>query len=415
MKNITHSILAITIATFLLIFTSCNDKDPIIPGPGPEPSEHPQLWSYDIGFGTLNDITPAIDNNDNIYFSMANMETSMVVAIALDKDGNELWKQEFEGSSTTKLIYGSNKVFVSTAYPTAIHCLNSSSGSIEWSKNLSEEYEVFDFPNLAFANNKLYVGSKEYFSGFLFAYDLSGNELWSKQGEGVGQGYNLSVSGNSLYFHNSETLFRYDDKGTSCDSIWAFELTEKANRSLTVLYDLPIGDDGNIYIRSDYNISIISPAGELVESITLDDNFYEGSFSNITLTSDNDIIIGNGNLVKFSNSGNMEWETSLSGLIVSPFFGSAATIADNGNLYDGQTFGLFCINSNGSTNWQVTAENGGGTEHGNLHPPVLNHSGDIISVAAEANQVRCFKGDGHGLATSGWPKPYADYGNTSSK
>jgi len=415
MKKIINSVLTIAIAAFLLTFTSCKGDDPIIPTPGPDTGAHAQLWSYDIGFGSLADITPAIDENDNIYFSMANQETSKVFAFGLDKDGNELWKKEFDGSVTTKITYGGNKVFVSTGYPTAIYCLNPATGATEWSKNLTEEYEVFDFPSLAFANNKLYAVSGEYFDGFLFAYDLSGSELWVKQGSEVGRGFNLSVSGNSLFFHNTETLFRYDDNGASCDSVWAFELTEKSNRSLTVLYDLPIGDDGNIYIRSDYKISKISPSGQLVEAITLDANFYEGSFSNITLGSGNDILIGNGNLVKFSNSGNMEWETSLSGIIVTPFFGAAATIADNGNLYDGQAFGLFCINSNGTTNWQVTAENGGGIEHGNLHPPVLNHAGDIISVATEASQIRCFKGDGHGLATSGWPKPYGDYGNTSSK
>ena len=177
---------------------------------------------------------------------------------------------------------------------------------------------------------------------------------------------------------------------------------------------MPIGEDGNIYIRED-NINIISPDGELVNTINLDASFNEGYYSNITLTSNNDILIGKGNLVKMSSTGNIEWETDINdGILINPNFNAAPVIAENGDFYDAQLFGLYSVKANGKLNWKENAETGAGAEYGNLHPPVLNHEGNIISVSAEQKVIRCFKGDGSKLASSGWPKPFADYGNTSS-
>lgn len=416
MKKLLHSILILAFSA--IIFTSCDKNgDPIIPDdPGTE-TEHIELWHYDLGFGTLDDVTPAIDENDNIYFAMHNMDEQNVAVFALDKSGNELWKKELDGSTTNKVIYDNNKVYVSTSNPIAIHCLNASSGETDWTKNLSDDYDFDYSPVMALSGDRIYINSGMMFNTYLVALDLSGNEVWLKPTFDKNI-MNLSVNGSSLYFYDTENLYRYDDKGSSCDSIWTYEISawknSKENMITLALMDIPIGDDGNIYVRTQ-DVYIVSPQGELIKKIELDDSFNMGLNSNITLTSNNDIIIGDGNLAKFNSDGNMDWKTDISGGIVNPYFGSAATIASNGDLYDAQSFGLFCINSDGSLDWKVTAENGGGTEHGNLHPPVLNHEGNIISVAAEASQIRCFKGDGSGLAISGWPKPFANYGNTSSK
>jgi outer membrane protein assembly factor BamB len=411
MKKVINLSFMIVVVT--MFFSSCGD-DAIVPSPDPDGGDHEVLWSYDMGVGSLADITPAIDDNDNSYYSIANQEISQIVAFGLDKDGNELWKNEFDGTSTGKPVYAANKVFVSTDTPTAIHCINSSTGTVEWSKNLSEEYDFIWNATLAFTNNKLYVSSGQLFEGFLLAYDISGTETWIKSTNLMGGTTNLAVIGNALFFHDGSSLFRYNDNGATCDSVWEYNFSNKSSRTLMPLYDLPIGEDGNLYVR-DEDIHIISQDGQLVRTVTLDASFNEMYYSNITLTSYNDILIGKGDLVKMFNDGNIEWETDISGIIVSPSFSAAATIAENGDLYDAQSFGLFCVKSNGNLNWSVTAENGGGIEYGNLHPPVLTHEGNIISVSAEQKIVRCFKGDGQGLATGGWPKPFGDYGNTSSK
>jgi len=412
MKRIINSTLMIVVMAMFI--TSCGD-DAITPNPSPEGGDHEVLWSYDMGVGSLTDIIPAIDNNDNSYYSIYDMETSKVIVFGLDQDGNELWKNEFDGGSTGKVIYAENRVFIATNSPTVVYCINSSSGNIEWSKNLSDNYDFIWMPTMAFNNGKLYLSTGKLAEGFLLAYDISGNELWQKATNLSGGTFNLSVIGNALFFQDGYSIFRFNDNGASCDSIWKYDFGSKNNRNLLGIYDLPIGEDGNLYIRDDA-IYIVSPDGQLVNKITLDASYNEGYYSNITLTSNNDILIGKGNLVKLSNTGNIEWETDINGgIIINPSFSNAPAISSTGDLYDAQLFGLYSIKSNGNLNWKENAETGAGVEYGNLHPPVLTYHGNIISVSAEQSFIRCFKGDGKGLATSGWPKPFGDYGNTSSK
>jgi outer membrane protein assembly factor BamB len=413
MKKLLNSILFLALMAFVL--TSCDkNNDPIIPDPDPSSGDHPVLWSYDLGFGGMADVVPAIDNNDNIYFSMVGEDFTSVFAIGLDADGNELWKKEFDGTATGKVMLAGGKVIVSTGYPTAIYCLNAISGNTEWSKNLTEEYDFQDNPAMAFANNKIYLLSYQFLYGFMVTYDLGGTELAVNP---VNQGFNLSAYDNALFYHDLDTLYSYEDTGAgfSLSWKWAFPAT-KNSRTLLTLYDIPVGDDGSIYVRDDAAIYIVSQAGQLTKTINLDATFYQGFVSNVAITNNGDMILGNGDLVKISNNGTTEWATDINdGMIINPSFTSAPVISASGDMYDAQLFGLYSIKSNGTLNWRENAETGAGTEYGNLHPPVLTHAGNIITVSAEQSVVRCFKGDGQGLATGGWPKPFGDYGNTSSK
>jgi len=413
MKHLFKTTIVILALSFSV--ASCNkDGDPIIPDPGPGAGDHPVLWSYDIGNGGMADVIPAIDNNDNVYFSMVSENFTEVIAVGLDSDGKELWKKVFEGTTTGKVMYAGGKVFVSTGYPTAIHCLNASSGSTEWSKNLTEEYDFQDNPSMAFANNKIYLLSYQFLYGFIVTYDLGGTELVVQQAK---QGFNLSMYDNSLLFHDLDTLYSYEDTGAgfSLSWKWGFPAT-KNSRTLLTLYDIPVGDDGSIYIRDDFAIYLVSQSGQLTKTINLDASYYEGFVSNVAITNNGDMILGKGDLVKISNDGSTEWVTDINdGLFINPAFTSAPVISASGDMYDAQLFGLYSVKSNGSLNWMENSETGAGIEYGNLHPPVLTHDGNIISVSSEQSVVRCFKGDGQGLASGGWPKPFGDYGNTSAK
>ncbi len=416
MKNLINSTLVLSIIA--LVISSCGDKNPITPTPEPGTGDHEVLWSYDTGNGGMADITPAIDENDNIYFSIVKEDYSAVLTFALNKDGEELWKNETDGTTTDKVTYADGKIFVVTENPVTILCLQASNGNVLWSNNLTENYDFEWNPKIAINNNKIYLFSGQFLYGFLMAYDFKGNEIWMKQGPELVGSLNLSVKGNALYFHDGNTLYRYDDNGSSCDSTWAYTFINPKNsnneRGLVELYSIPIDDDGNIYIRQE-SIWIISPEGQLIKEIPLDASF-DNSYSNITLTSNNDILIGNGNLINLSSNGDKNWETSINdGMIINPSFNTAPTISSDGNYYDAQLFGLYSVKSSGALNWKENAETGAGTEYGNLHPPVLTHEGNIISVSSEQSVVRCFKGDGKGLATGGWPKVYGDYANTSSK
>lgn len=401
--------------SLLLAISSCGSKDPIVPNPNPGDGDHPVQWSYDLPAGSLADIYPAIDENDNIYLSLLSEDGQNIITIALNKDGNELWQNETPGIASTHPVYSNGKVFVTTEDPVSIECLDANNGNILWTYDLTESYDASWIPSISVNNDKVYLSTGQFFYGFLIAYDFSGNELWVKQNSIMGTSFNLSTIGNQLYFSDDQYVYRYDDNGSSCDSVWAYKyITTKSTNGLMEALELPINVNGNICFRDANNILIVSPSGELVNSFYLDG--FDNSPSNITINSDNEILIGNTDLYKFSIDGSIVWSTDINdGLIVNPYFSSAPLICANGNYYDAQSFGLYSVKSNGELNWKENSETGAGIEYGNLHSPVFTHSGDIISVSSEQKKVRCFKGDGQGLPSQGWPKPYGDYGNTSSK
>ncbi|MDP2723494.1 MAG: PQQ-binding-like beta-propeller repeat protein [Bacteroidales bacterium] len=412
--------LFMVIILMAIVLTSCDkNNNPIIPDPDPTSGSHPVLWSYDIGVGGISNITPAVDENNNVYFSMVSEDWTSVFTIALDKNGNELWKNEVTGVATNKVTYAGGKVFVVTDDPVAIYCIEASSGNTNWTKDMTAEYDFEWMPMVAVNNNKVYLSTGQFFYGYLLALDFDGNELWIKQGPTMGGSLSLSVFGNELYFNDGDVLFRYDDNGNSCDSVWAYELsTYKQSRGINGyldMFNVAFGSDGNLYVRSDTKIEIISRSGQSVNEFDLGESF-TNSYSSIILSPDNEVVVGNGNLVKYNHSGILEWETDINdGWLVNPTFTNAPVLSSNGNFYDGQLFGLYSVKSNGTLNWKENAETEAGIEYGNLHPPVFTHEGNIISVSSEQRMVRCFKGDGSGLATSGWPKIYGDYGNTSAR
>jgi len=409
---------AIFAIILLFAITSCNkNNDPINPDPGS--NSHPVLWSFDISFGGLSNITPAIDENDNIYFSAVRSEDGSVVVFCLDKNGNQRWQASVPGNETDKVTYSNGEVFVVTGDPVAIYAIDASSGNTLWNRDLTEEYDFSWIPLVAVNNNKVYLASGQFFYGYLLAFDFEGNELWTVQGPFDGSSFALNVSGQSLYFYDDIYLYRYDDNGSQCDSIWAYRLPSSGKRSTNgtqnLFPEVVIGSNGNLFLRDDMSILVLSPQGDLIQNIDLGESF-EQSISKIILTANDDIIIGNGNLVKISASGTKEWESDINdGLLINPYFANAPVLASNGNLYDAQLFGLYSVKSDGKLNWKVNAENGGSEEYGNLHTPVLTHDGNIISVSIEQSKVRCFKGDGKGLENGGWPKIYGDYGNTCSR
>ncbi len=414
---LTMIVMTLTVSLFL---SSCGGKDPIIPGGGNGDNGHENCWTYEIGVYSLNDITPALDESDNIYLSMADMETNSVVVVSLDKDGNERWKNTIEATgSTSDVAFYNGKVFVPVSDPVGVYCYDAASGSLLWNRNLTDDYDFIYMPQLVITNNKIYLFSGQTFYAFLLSLDLDGNELYVKQLPSDGTVMAAVGNGNNLYFNDGDYLYCYTDNGNVIDSTWAvhyYDSKFKSTEFISPFLSMPIDNDGNIYIREE-KIWIVSPQGTLIRTIELGNSF-DRSTSDILLSGDGDIFIANndGNLIKMSNDGTVIWTTDIhDGIIVNPFFSRAAIISDNGTMYDGQTFGLYSVKDDGTLNWKINSETGAGIEFGNLHPPVLTHDGNLIIVSGEQKKVRCFKGDGHKLATSGWPKMYGNYGNTNAK
>jgi len=410
MKKAFYSLFILAIAAVL--FSGCDKNgNPIDPNPGGS-GDHPELWHYDAPIKGLADIIPAIDGSGNLYFAGqeegAAGGTSHVISV--DKNGNERWDVAFEESITTQCIYADDKIFLGFGNPVKIYALNASDGSVVWSKDLSDEYDFEWTPQMAYANHKLYFTSGQFITGFLFALNpTDGNELW------ISMLYDnnpvdIAIKNDHIYLDLMGKLSRYDDKGSSADSVWTWKESSKSSR--TVLQgNLSISEDGDIYYRSDANeFNIISGStGETITNIPLDESF-NNSYSSVTIDGDGNCFIGNGNLVKFSADGSMVWQSDINSGLINPSFSVAPLIGENGKLYNADLFTLSCVKSDGILDWMLGATDG----IGNLHTPTMDNDGNIITYATEKGTLYCYKGDGSKLATKGWPKRYSDMGNTSS-
>lgn len=407
------SIFSLFVMAFLAItFTSCdnNGGGGIIPDPGPGAGDHPELWHYEAPIKGLADIIPAIDGSGNIYIAGQEQGAAggTCHVISVDKNGNERWSVAFEEADPTNVIYADGKVFFGLNDPVKIYALDASNGSTLWSKDLKEEYDFIWAPIMAFANQKLYVESGQMFENFLFAYNpTDGNELWVRRIYMDG-GTSMAIKGDEIFFGGLGSITRYDDKGSSCDSVWNWSADKSSRSALTS--NIAISDDGNIYTR-DEDIYIISSAtGSVVKTINLDASF-ENSYSSVTVDGDGNCYIGNGNLAKFSSNGDMVWQSDIHAGLVSPNYIQEPLIGENGKFYNGELFSLSCVKADGTLDWVLGTEAG----VGNLHTVAMDNDGNLLSYATEKGILYCYKGDGSKLATKGWPKIYGTMGNTCSK
>ena len=411
MKKALYSIFAM--ALLAVMFSSCGkDGNPDTPGGGgDDPGKHSELWHYDGQIVGLENIYPAIDEQGNIYLAGASEEVNSGVVhfVSVDKNGNERWDKTIDATAASYVVYGDGKVFLSTVSPVTIHVYDANSGNELWSKNYTDDYGFEWQPVMSYANRKLYVASGRFTVGVLMALNPeNGTELWLRNlYDNIA--ISLVVDGTGLYCGGMGKVTRYEDKGSSCDSIWYWEESE-GSRSY-IGFEITMADNGNIYTRGDYGVNILSPeTGNEIKVVSLGGSF-DNSSSSITIDGDGNFYIGNGDLHKYSPDGSLEWKTDINVGVINPNYPSAPLIGENGKFYNGELFSLSCVKSNGSIDWILGTEDG----IGNLHPVVMDNDGNLLSYSTERGVLFCYKGDGSKLATKGWPKRYGNMGNTCSK
>ena len=103
----------------------------------------------------------------------------------------------------------------------------------------------------AVTDDRIYVTGMIDETGYLYAFDLSGKELWRKayseewHSDFPGPRTSPTVAGNMIYFMNSfGVLFCFDDKG---EKIWTLDLVEE--------FDMPVLEFGAVVPRSRSNCS----------------------------------------------------------------------------------------------------------------------------------------------------------------
>lgn len=421
MKNLLFPLLSI-FAFVLFSLSSCEKgKNPLKPY---EATDHPEVWNYNFNLQNSGSKTiPAMDADGNIYFAIQNNEIDPISLFAIDKTGNELWKNEFNGKLTSQIIYEDDHLYFSaqTSDSRSITwCLNSADGEIVWANSSQQKGGCV----MAVSNDYVVTGalSGGYVVGEEDSYEL---QIMNKTGEiltpiSIGNGVAaISMVGNTLYYitnhvsgggYDKIILTKYNLASGAVE--WVHETGENEQNWRVASPDLVIDNNDKVYFVSQFGLNvtlhIINPDGSVFKEITLSE--VNDATLTPSLDTEGNIYIGApGYLQKYSPEGNLIWSyedfdytTASINVTYAPVLASGEKV-----YYGGE--GLFAVNTTPEMAYIVYPETGF-TAPGY---PLINNDGDIITVGN--GYVNCIKGDGQHLQTSAWPKVYQNNGNTASR
>ena len=450
------SIFILLLSSFFLVL-SCGGDDKK-ENNNPKDTESRALWKYKLKNQTNNfQNIPAIDENGNLYFATNENEDfakkGKFTIISIDKNGKLRWEKVIENTrGYEKITYKDNKVFFLIGnysplettelekLPSATtYALNSDNGNEIWK---TEEREwIFTWPKFAVGNNRVYVYINENdlleAESKIIAYDIN---TGANKGEIVinsetGRTGSLllrtmTVSENNIFILTTKgqgnvAITKIIDSGDILSNGWHFESAgfySGEYQSVPYINDLPIDDNGNIYFNlykqknNDNQIAIVSVSKTGQFNWIHEISTPQLSLTNgITIDKDGVLYINVLNkLYAVSVSGNSLWnvdETYYDDYeILNAGYQNHPTIAENGNTYHHNDYGLVSVKNDGSINWKYQNENEDiqGADYSTIMP-----NGSIIVMGTK--EIICFKGDNTKLATTNWPKIYGNNGNTSSK
>lgn len=421
MKNIQFLPFTFLLLSLLSLQSCEKGNNPLKPY---ETTEHPIMWSYNIGMHNTGSKTiPAMDADDNIYFAVQNNASSPISLFAIDKTGTELWKKEFTGKLTSLIIYQENNLYFSaktSENSSKTWCINSSNGEIVWANNSRQ------IGGCVMAVSHDYIVTGALSGGYIVdeedTYEL---QIMDKTGRiltpiNIGNGVAaISIIGNTLYFITNHI------SGTGYDKIkltkynlisgateWAHEIGNNDENWRVASPDLVVDNNDKIYFVSQFGLNvilhIINSDGSVFKEITMT------QVNDVTLTPSLDVngniyIGAPGYLQKYTPTGDLVWSfedynyTSVSiNVTYAPLLASGEMI-----YYGGE--GLFAVKTTPEMAYIVYPETGF-TSPGY---PLINSDGDIITVGN--GYVNCIKGDGLHLQNSAWPKIYQNIGNSASR
>lgn len=127
-------------------------------------------WSFKTGVSIKS--SPVIDNNNTIFITSSDWHL-----YALDTNGNLKWKyRTFWFVTATPALSFDNSLYFGS-WDWAMHAISSTDGSLKWSNRLKPYSASYIAASaLVDANNTVFVGARS--SGYIYAFDKDGNELW---------------------------------------------------------------------------------------------------------------------------------------------------------------------------------------------------------------------------------------------
>ncbi len=389
-----------------------------------ETTDHPELWHYNFGMENQGSKTiPAMDSDGNIYFAIQNSESDPITIFAIDKTGNELWKQTFTGELTSQITWQENHLYFSgktSDSGSTTWCLTDSDGETAWVNSTQQKGGCV----MAVSHDYIVTGalSGGYITGDEDTYELV---IMNKTGErlnsiSIGNGVAaISIIGSTLYYITNHLSGGGYDKIhltkfnlTSGSVEWVQSSGNDEENWRVASPDLVVDNNNRVYYVSQFGLNvtlhIINPDGSVFKEIILKE------VNDVTLTpsldADGNIYIGApGYLQKYTSAGDLVWSFEDYNYTSASINVTYAPVLATGEMiyYGGE--GLFAVKTSPEMAYIVYPETGF-TSPGY---PLINSNGDIVTVGN--GYVNCIKGDGQQLQNSVWPKVYQNNGNTSSR
>ena len=368
---------------------------------------------------------PAVDVNDNIYVLMQdweNMDGGYILQ-AFDKSGTELWQKSNNDVTPynqmptffqNRLFFTSDKKVVS---------LNASDGSKAWEYNIPDSM-LFITSSIAIVENYVLVTLQSGTANHSYLFALNTNNGTVAGTLAVTEDrvwLNMAARGNTVYLAHG----------------FLYKVTVNANGTMNLDWSVQLpGNDPTYYFNFEKDM-VIAPNGNVTFAyselgnpsmdilISYDNQgqklweFERQYASRITLDEQGNVYDGgNKDLIKINGaSGQKVWSVKPPSEFEYVLMGSFTSMihAKDGNLYCGDTYGIYGLNYSGEIKYSVYSSTLGLGESVPFSDVTLLSNGNIIVLTmgdGSNGSIHCIKGNTQGISTKGWPKRGANAANT---
>ncbi|GAA3638808.1 outer membrane protein assembly factor BamB family protein [Flavivirga jejuensis] len=357
--------------------------------PSTETKNPPIAWTFALP-GKVEDSSPAVDDNGNVYIGTSTKE-GVPNVFAIDNNGQVLWSYETGDIVRSAPAIHSNGNIYLGSYDDNLYGFTPAGNiamQLDIGNNAKYSGPVFGL------NGEIYIGSQ---TDELIAVDEGGNELWRfDTGGDVNSTPAIGSDGRIYVGSTGDFFYAFNTDGTEN---WSSEFGSWTATATA------IAPDGTIYFAGEGNNTDASFGGVLIAynpdgteqwRVGLTDKVNQGG---PCVAPDGKIYVGgHGNeLMAFSQSGSLLWSYPTNGNIL-----STPAIDNDGNIYLGDDEGYFyVVDPEGNRKWKETKL---GVKIWNS--PAIGSNGKIYIAADQDNDTAILYAlatNATGLADGGWP------------
>lgn len=371
----------------IIALNQCAESNPT----GAEFTEPELLWTLPAW---IHRSIPATTPSGTIYIGIEFYNADSLCA--LGSDGSHIWAHSVGNSIDWSVISSpsvDNDGMIYIGGPDgSLYCIKPD-GTLDWQYQTGDRRRpIISSPALGRDGSILFSSM----SGYLYCLNADGTHRWQEQ---TYSWYSTPAIGSdgTIYVGTSWELLALSPSG---EQLWIYPTDSFLHYSSPA-----IDKDGTIYICSyDGTVYAINPNG--TEKWHYSSEIRSSSSPIITETGQilftcngwNESEGHVGYIGSLSRTGELLWTFDTPG-------GYAPVVGLDGIIYVGADSTMFALNDEGRELWSFKAD------HTITNSPVLCSDG--ILYFAAGNALYAFQTGSHGLASSPWPKLYADYLNTS--